>query len=364
MRKVTVESCVELLRTLVSTPSVSGCEEGSAALLETFLTEHGAIVNRYYNNVWVVADGFDSKKPTLLLNSHHDTVKPAAGYTFDPYSGQLEDGKILGLGSNDAGASLVSLIALFSEYSDTSLLGFNLVLALTAEEETMGEHGMRAMLALFSRCGIKIDMAIVGEPTSMQAAVAERGLVVLDGVTTGKSGHAARDEGDNALYKAIEDIERLRDFQFDKKSEILGDIKISVTQIEAGRQHNIVPDSCHYVVDVRTTDAYTNEQTVSILQSVVKYSQLTPRSTRVRASAISLSHPLVKAAVAIGQKTFISPTTSDRALMSGIAALKMGVGDSARSHTTDEFVKISEIEEGISLYKALLEEFAKYETLE
>ena len=211
MQKVSAKECVELLCSLVATPSVSGAEEGTADILCAFLAERGAKVNRLYNNVWAIADGFDSSKPTLLLNSHHDTVKPAGGYTFDPYLGKVEDGKILGLGSNDAGGSAVSLIALFSNFSDTTALPFNLILAITAEEETMGERGMRAMLAHFAEQGIKIDMAIVGEPTAMQAAIGERGLVVLDGVATGKSGHAARNEGDNALYKAVEDIALFRD---------------------------------------------------------------------------------------------------------------------------------------------------------
>lgn len=364
MQCVTVQQCVELLCRLVATPSVSGSEEGTAEAIYAFLEAQGADVRRLYNNVWAVAEGFDAQKPTLLLNSHHDTVRPAGGYTFDPYLGEVVDGKILGLGSNDAGGSLVSLIALFSRFSDTATLPFNLILALTAEEETMGERGMRAMLAHFREQGIVIDMAIVGEPTAMQAAVGERGLVVLDGVATGKSGHAARNEGDNALYKAVEDITLLRDSRFDKTSAVLGDVKLSVTQISAGTQHNIIPDSCRFVVDVRTTDAYTNEQTVELLQGIVRHSTLTPRSTRVRASAISESHPLVRAAVAAGCTTFISPTTSDRAIMQGIAALKIGVGESSRSHTADEFVKISEIENGITLYQSLLEELAKYETLE
>ena len=364
MQRVTAKECVELLCRLVATPSVSGAEEGTASILYAFLADRGADVCRLYNNVWAVAEGFDSSKPTLLLNSHHDTVKPAGGYTFDPYSGTIADGKILGLGSNDAGGSLVALIALFSNYSDTSALPFNLILALTAEEETMGEKGMRAMLAHFAEQNIKIDMAIVGEPTAMQAAVGERGLVVLDGVAMGKSGHAARNEGDNALYKAIEDIALLRDYHFERKSSVLGDIKLSVTQIAAGRQHNIVPDSCNFVVDVRTTDAYTNEQTVELLQGVVHHSTLTPRSTRVRASAIAESHPLVRAAVAVGRECFISPTTSDRALMSGIAALKIGVGESSRSHTADEFVKISEIEQGIDIYCSILDKLSEYEVME
>lgn len=364
MQPFSLDSCVELLCRLVATPSVSGSEDGTADILFDALKQHGATVNRLHNNIWVVSEGFDTQKPTLMLNSHHDTVKAAGGYTFDPYCGAVVDGKILGLGSNDAGGSVVSLMALFSRFSDTTNLPFNLILAITAEEETMGERGMRAMLAHFKEVGVKIDMAIVGEPTAMQAAVGERGLVVLDGLATGKSGHAARNEGDNALYKAVEDIDALRGYSFDRVSQVLGDIKISVTQIAAGSQHNIVPDSCRFVVDVRTTDAYTNEQTVELLQGAVRHSTLTPRSTRVRASAISTLHPLVRAAVAVGCKTFISPTTSDRAIMQGIPALKIGVGESSRSHTADEFVKISEIENGIAVYQFLLEQLAKYETLE
>lgn len=364
MQPFSLDSCVELLCRLVATPSVSGSEDGTADIIFDALKQHGATVNRLYNNIWVVSGGFDAQKPTLMLNSHHDTVKAAGGYSFDPHCGAVVDGKILGLGSNDAGGSVVSLMAIFSRFSDTTNLPFNLILAITAEEETMGERGMRAMLAHFKEQGVKIDMAIVGEPTAMQAAVGERGLVVLDGLATGKSGHAARNEGDNALYKAVEDIALLRDYKFSETSQVLGNIKISVTQIAAGSQHNIVPDSCRFVVDVRTTDAYTNEQTVELLQGAVRHSTLTPRSTRVRASAISESHPLVRAAVAVGCKTFISPTTSDRAIMQGIPALKIGVGESSRSHTADEFVKISEIENGIAVYQSLLEQLAKYETLE
>lgn len=218
----------------------------------------------------------------------------------------------------------------------------------------MGKFGMSAFLAEMQQRGIQIDMAIVGEPTSMQAATAERGLVVLDGVVVGRSGHAARDEGDNALYKAIEDIERLRNYRFPRTSEQLGDVKVTVTQIEAGTQHNVVPGECRFVVDVRTTDALSNEEVVEQLQSAVKYATLVPRSVRIRASAIALTHPLVEAAVAVGSQTFVSPTVSDRALMQGIAALKIGVGESARSHTADEFVALSEIEQGIVRYGEIL----------
>ncbi len=345
---------IELLVRLIATPSLSGEESGTADILAAELTARGIAVRRHYNNIYALSQGFDATKPTLMLNSHQDTVKPSPAYTRNPFEPTIEDGCIYGLGSNDAGASLVSLVATFCNHYDTSALPYNLLLALTAEEENMGERGMRSFLPHLQEQGIKVDMVLVGEPTSMQAATAERGLVVLDCTAHGKSGHAARNEGENAIYKAICDIERLRNFHFERTSEQLGDIKISVTQISAGTQHNIVPDECRFVADVRTTDAYTNEEVVALLQSALEC-DVVPRSTRVRASAISLTHPLVKAAQAIGRTTFVSPTTSDRAIMQGLAALKMGVGESSRSHTADEYVLISEIEEGIALYDRLLD---------
>ena len=296
-------------------------------------------------------------KPTLMLNSHQDTVKPSQNYTRDPFEPTIEGDRIYGLGSNDAGASLVSLVATFCNNYDTTSLPYNLLLALTAEEENMGEKGMRAFLPHLDMEGIVVDMVLVGEPTSMQPAIGERGLVVLDCTAHGKSGHAARNEGENALYKAMVDIERLRNFSFNKISDVLGDIKITVTQISAGTQHNIVPDECRFVVDIRTTDAYSNEEVVELLQSALEC-EAKPRSTRVRASAIEPTHPLVEAAVAIGREPFISPTTSDRAIMQGLPALKMGVGESSRSHTADEFVLASEIEEGIAIYQKLLDELS------
>ncbi len=296
-------------------------------------------------------------KPTLMLNSHQDTVKPSQNYTRDPFEPTIEGDRIYGLGSNDAGASLVSLVATFCNNYDTSALPYNLLLALTAEEENMGEKGMRAFLPHLDMEGIVVDMVLVGEPTSMQPAIGERGLVVLDCTAHGKSGHAARNEGENALYKAMSDIEKLRNFSFNKISDVLGDIKITVTQISAGTQHNIVPDECRFVVDIRTTDAYSNEEVVELLQSALEC-EAKPRSTRVRASAIEPTHPLVEAAVAVGREPFISPTTSDRAIMQGLPALKMGVGESSRSHTADEFVLTSEIEEGIAIYQKLLDELS------
>ena len=353
---VTAQEAIGLLDKLIATPSHSREESATADILEVFLRENGVDVQRIHNNVWAVCAGFDATKPTLLLNSHHDTVKPSAAYTMDPYTPLHADGKIYGLGSNDAGASLVSLATVFCNNYHADL-SYNLLLALTAEEEVMGEKGMRAMLPEFERLGIRIDMALVGEPTGMKAAVGERGLLVFDATAHGVRGHAARNEGENALYKAIADIERLRNYRFERRSDLLGDINIAVTMISAGTQHNVVPDECKFVVDVRTTDAYTNEQTVELLQSAVEC-DLIPRSTRVRASAIGEEHPLVKAASVIGRERFVSPTTSDMALMP-FPSLKMGVGESARSHSADEFVMENEIVEGVALYQKMINELNK-----
>ena len=342
---------VEWLQALIATPSLSRDEARTGDLLSAFLTERGAAPERLHNNIWVRAEGFDPARPTLLLNSHHDTVRPTSSYTRDPFAPAIEEGRLYGLGSNDAGASVVALTETFLTFR-TRKLPFNLVLALSAEEECMGEHGMRALLPALG----KIDMALVGEPTGMQAAVGERGLVVLDCTARGKSGHAARNEGVNALYIALDDIARLRGFRFERESPLLGPIGIAVTQIEAGTQHNVVPDVCRFVVDVRTTDAYTNEETVEILRSAIR-SEAVPRSTRIRAAAVGDDHPLVRAATAIGRHTFVSPTTSDRTLMP-FPSLKMGPGESARSHSADEFVRIDEIGEAISIYEKYIEQLA------
>lgn len=343
---------LSLLDKLISTPSLSRQEDATADIIENYLTCNGINVGRLHNNVWAIADNFDPAKPTLLLNSHHDTVKPVSGYTLDPFTPVHRDGRIYGLGSNDAGASVVSLIESFIALNGKKT-NVNLVLAITAEEEVSGRNGIEALLSHFCDTGLKIDMAVVGEPTSMQAAVAERGLIVLDCVATGVSGHAARNEGINAIYKALDDINKLRNFKFDKISSTLGDIKISVTQITAGTQHNVVPDCCKYVADIRSTDAYSNEETVRIIAESLD-SAVTPRSTRLNASVINKDHPLVKAAVAMGAATFVSPTLSDRALMKGIPALKIGPGDSSRSHTADEYVFESQIADAISFYQQLI----------
>ena len=350
IQQLTQES-IALLDQLIATPSTSRDEAATADIIEAFLKARvRGKVERIHNNVFVRTPLWGDTRPTLLMNSHHDTVRPSASYTRDPYAPTHEEGRIYGLGSNDAGASVVSLIAAY-RYLEMEPLPYNMLLAISAEEEVMGEHGMRVLLPVLGH----IDMALVGEPTGMQAAVGERGLVVMDCTAHGVRGHAARNEGVNALYKAMEDIERIRNYSFERTSPLLGDIKMTVTQISAGTQHNVVPDECKFVIDIRTTDAYTNEETVKIVQDILE-ADAKERSTRVHASAIYAEHPLVKAATAIGRETFVSPTTSDMALMHGIPSLKMGVGQSARSHGADEYVMEDEIVEGIKVYIDFLRE--------
>ncbi|MDE5849689.1 MAG: M20/M25/M40 family metallo-hydrolase [Muribaculaceae bacterium] len=343
------------LRNLIATPSFSRDEAATADIWEKWLIEkQGGEVKRLHNNVHVLASGFDPSKPILMLNSHHDTVRPSPSYSRDPFSPDIEGDRLYGLGSNDAGGSGVALAMAFLALKDDKTLPVNLLLAITAAEEVMGEHGMRAFLPYLLERGLYPDMVIVGEPTGMQPAIAERGLLVLDCVAKGKAGHAARNEGINALYRAMEDIESLRCFNPAKTSEILGPIKVNVTMIQCGTQHNVVPDTCTYVADIRTTDAYSNEDTVKLLKESVKWSEITPRSTRVHASVIDSGHPLVKAAVNLGKTPFISPTTSDMALMHDIPSLKIGPGESARSHSADEFICLSEIEDAIHTYIKLI----------
>ncbi len=349
----------ELLKSLISTPSISRDEGATATIIESWLEERGVATHRYGNNVLAYSAGFDSsKRKTLLLNSHHDTVRPAASYTRDPFAPTVEGDKLYGLGSNDAGASVVGLMNAFVHWHEKPL-NINLLLAITCEEEVMGEGGIRSLTEQL-KC---VDMALVGEPTQLGAAIGERGLVVLDCVASGVSGHAAREEGENALQKAVDDIIKLREFKFEKRSELLGDIKLSTTMISAGTQHNVVPDKCTFVVDIRTTDAYTNQEVVDILQSELA-STITPRSTRITASALDESHPMLLAAKELGAEPYVSPTTSDMALMS-YPSLKLGIGDSARSHTADEYICLSELSEGIEFYKKYIEKLSRYyETLE
>ncbi|MGW8122840.1 M20 family metallo-hydrolase [Roseivirga echinicomitans] len=341
---------LDLLKQLIATPSFSKEEDKTAYLIQSFFQDNGISTQRKGNNIWVKNLHFDAGKPTILLNSHHDTVKPNVGYTKDPFSPEVEDGKLYGLGSNDAGASLVSLMACFLHFYHTPDLKYNLILAATAEEEISGKNGVESILEELG----KIDFAIVGEPTLLDLAIAERGLMVLDCVATGKSGHAARKEGENAIYKAMQDIEWFRTFRFAEVSKSLGPVQMSVTMISAGQQHNVVPDECKFVVDVRSTDCYSNTEILEIIRAHVK-SKVEPRSTRLNPSSIPVDHPIVQAGIALGRRTYGSPTMSDQALMP-YPSLKLGVGDSARSHTADEFVFIHEIEEGIEFYIKLLKQ--------
>ncbi len=340
-----------LLQQLIAIPSFSKEEDRTADLLERFLQERGVTTHRYLNNVWAKNQHFDPVRPSLLLNSHHDTVKPNKAYTLDPFEPSEKDGKLFGLGSNDAGGSLVSLIAVFLHYYNRTDLKYNIVLAATAEEEISGKNGIEMLVPELP----PITAGIVGEPTQMQMAVAERGLLVLDCNATGKAGHAAREEGENALYKALSDIIWFRDYKFDKVSPLLGPVKMTVTVIETeNKAHNVVPPLCHFVVDVRVNEYYTFEEILKIIGSHVQ-SDVQPRSLRMRSTSIELDHPLVKAGIQLGRTYYGSPTTSDKALMP-FTTLKMGPGDSARSHTADEFIYLEEISEGIALYIKLLDQ--------
>lgn len=338
-----------MLSHLIETPSLSKQESDTAVVIQRFLEERGVQVQRNGNNVWAKNAGYDPQKPTFLLNSHHDTVKPNAGYTHDPYQAIEKEGKLFGLGSNDAGGPLVCLIMTFLRYYEQEHLPCNLILAATAEEEISGTGGVSSLLPELG----PIAGGIVGEPTLMEMAVSEKGLMVLDCYSLGKAGHAARNEGENAIYKALKDIEWFRTYSFPKESSTLGPVKMSVTMIDAGSQHNVVPDTCHFVVDVRTTDAYSNDETLEIIGSQVTC-DVKARSTRLQPSRIDSEHPLVQAARKLQIHCFGSPTMSDQALMP-FPTVKIGPGDSNRSHTADEFIYLKEIEQGISGYHALLE---------
>lgn len=338
-----------MLQQLIQTPSLSREEDKTAAILSGFLKQHGVKVHQQLNNVWAFNKYYNPQLPTILLNSHHDTVKPNPGYTRDPLEASIEDGRLYGLGSNDAGGCLVSLIATFLYFYEQEDLKYNLVLAATAEEEISGRNGIELILPELG----KLEAAIVGEPTEMHLAVAEKGLLVLDCVAKGKAGHAAREEGINAIYEALEDIRWFQEYRFEKESEHLGPVKMSVTVINAGTQHNVVPDNCQFTVDVRLTDAYTMEEVLDTIKKHVK-SEVTPRSTRLKPSSIPMEHPLVQAGLKMGRNTYGSPTTSDQALLP-IPSLKLGPGFSGRSHMADEYIYLHEIEEGIKLYIELLE---------
>lgn len=341
---------IALLQQLIATPSFSKEEQATAQLLHQFLMRQGIYAQQWGNNIWARNKHFDPSKSTILLNSHHDTVKPNKGYTRAPFMPSIEDGKLYGLGSNDAGGCLVSLLAAFRYFYDKENLKYNVVFAASAEEEISGADGIAGLLPELG----KIDCAIVGEPTLLEMAIAEKGLLVLDCEVQGVSGHAARNEGENAIYKAVPDIAWFRDYKFPKTSALLGDCKMSVTVINSGVQHNVVPASCSFTVDVRVNDAYTLEEVVDIVRENVSC-EVKPRSLRLRSTRIEETHSLVQAGKALGKKCFGSSTLSDKALMP-FPALKMGPGDSARSHTADEFIYLSEIEDGITTYIDLLKQ--------
>ena len=340
---------VELLKELISIPSFSKEEDQTAGILCRFIGAKGIVHTRVGNNVFALNKHFDDKKPTILLNSHHDTVKPNPQYTRNPFTPEIEDGKLFGLGSNDAGGCLVSLIATFLHFYEKPDLRYNIILAATAEEEISGSGGIDYTLPYLPA----INCAIVGEPTQMQMAVAERGLMVLDCISHGKAGHAARNEGENAIYNAIRDIEWFRNYKLLKISDLLGPSKMSVTVIETeNKAHNMVPSQCKFVVDTRINELYSFEEVIDIIKANVQC-EVTPRSTRLRSTSIAIDHPLVIAGINLGRTYYGSPTTSDKALMP-FPTLKIGPGDSARSHTADEYIYIDEIKNGIELYIQLL----------
>ena len=344
------QSAVALLQQLIKAPSFSREEHQTATLLRDYLQGAGKQVHTQGNNVWVFSQDYHPDRPTLLLNSHHDTVRPTASWTLDPFSPVIQQGKLYGLGSNDAGGALVALLHTFLHLDEQADPFFNLLFAATAEEEISGANGIASII---DDCG-PVALGIVGEPTQMEMAVAEKGLMVLNCEARGLSGHAARHEGVNAIYAAMQDIVWIREFHFPERSDLLGEVSTCVTQIAAGSQHNVVPDRCTFVVDVRTNERYTNEQVLQIINHNT-VSQVTPRSLRLNSSSIALDHPLVQRGTALGLTHYGSPTLSDQALLGGFPTLKLGPGKSERSHTADEYIKVKEIEHGIATYCRLLE---------
>lgn len=350
MNEVLTHEALALLKDLISIQSFSSEEQGTAERIEKWFTDHDIPFMRENNNVYAFNHTFKEGKPTLLLNSHHDTVKPNNAYTKDPFQPHVEDGKLYGLGSNDAGGPLVSLIALFTHYYEHPNPKYNLIIAATAEEESSGPLGLNSLLKTLP----PIDVAIVGEPTLMQLAVAEKGLVVFDGVISGTASHAAHPNDDNPIMKLPEVLQWFNDFEFEKVSDQLGPVKMTVTQVNAGKQHNVVPAEVNLVIDVRVNDRYTNQEIVDLLQKEAPC-KLTPRSIDLNSSSIPLDHELVTTGIELGRKPYGSPTLSDQAKLS-CPSLKLGPGDSTRSHTANEYIHVSEIEEGISIYINLLNE--------
>jgi acetylornithine deacetylase len=345
---------LELLKQLIAIPSFSKEENETANAIEKFLNEKNIKTNKYLNNVWAVNKYFDKKKFTVLLNSHHDTVKPNADFTNNPFEAIEKDGKLFGLGSNDAGGPLVSLVATFVHFYDAEDLAFNLILAATAEEEISGHDGIEILLPQLP----KIDCGIVGEPTLMKMAIAEKGLLVLDCTAHGIAGHAARNEGINAIYKAMNDIHWFSTFQFGKTSSFLGPVHMAVTSVSTqNKAHNIVPSECSFTVDIRVNEFYSFDDIINEVRKNIQ-SEVMPRSTRLKPSFIEESHPLVIAGSSIGLESYGSPTCSDRALMN-FPTLKIGPGDSARSHSADEYIFVDEIKDGIQKCIFLLQNLSK-----
>lgn len=342
------EKAIELLQRLIATPSVSRAEGDAADIVEAALASLGFATHRLHNNVWAEAHPHNPSLPTILLDAHIDTVKPNASWVRNPYEPTIEGGRLYGLGSNDTGGSLVAMIAAFCRLARREQ-PYNLILLASAEEEVTGVNGVRTVL---SELG-DVDFAIVGEPTSLQPAVAEKGLMVLDCVARGKAGHAAREEGVNAIYEALSDIEWFRTHQMERVSPLLGAVKMTVTGIEAGTQHNVIPDECRFMVDIRVNECYQNEELLAEIRKAVK-SEVTPRSTHLNSSAIDAEHPAVKRLVDMGRVPFGSPTLSNQAVMP-FPTLKLGPGDSARSHTADEYIMLDEIREAIDIYEKVLD---------
>ena len=347
------QEAIALLKDLIETPSFSSEEDQTALLIENWFTQNNIPFERENNNVWAFNNYFDKNKPTLLLNSHHDTVKPNQGYTNDPFKAIVDDGKLYGLGSNDAGGCLVSLLATFVHFYSNENLPYNLVMVASAEEESSGKNGLNSVLKHLP----ELECAIVGEPTLMQLAVAEKGLLVLDVIVKGTASHAAHNNPDNPIYNAIPVIEWFKTFQFERISEVLGPVKMTVTQVSAGKQHNVVPAECHLVIDIRVNDCYNNKEILETVRQHVN-AEINPRSMHLNASSIPVSHGLVQAGIALGRTTYGSPTLSDQSVLS-CKSLKLGPGETLRSHSANEFIFINEIEEGIQLYIKILTDFFK-----
>ncbi|WP_110495939.1 M20 family metallo-hydrolase [Candidatus Karelsulcia muelleri] len=342
------KECIQLLKKLINTPSISKEEQKTAEIIEFFFRKYNFFPKRKYNNIWIENNNYENDKYTILLNSHHDTIQPSYGWKTDPFLAKEDGNKIIGLGSNDAGGSVVSLIATFIYINSLPKFKYKLILIISAEEEIRATRGVESILCYLG----KINLGIIGEPTKMQLAIAEKGLIVLDCLSIGQTGHAARDEGINALYIAINDIRWLKNYIFEKKSDILGNIKLTVTKIQCGIQRNVIPDTCYFTVDIRTNEIYSQEEILYRIKKNI-YSKILSSSYRLKSSSIDPNHKIVNLAKRLNIKIFGSPTLSDQSVMN-FPTVKIGVGDSSRSHTPNEYILLSEIESGIDLYLKLL----------